>query len=71
MMPVMTKIYSSIRPDVKTLAPTKLSSEVSRLTFWHPENATFGDHFFDVSAPTLTAQGVLPRRGKSLPRKHK
>jgi hypothetical protein len=71
MMPFMTKIYTSILPDVKTIAPARLSSEVSRQIFWHPENATLGDRFFDLPAPTLTAQGILPRRSKRTPRRHK
>ena len=56
----MTKIYRLIRPDVITLSKAETSSEVARRIFWHPENATFGDQFFEVPAPTLTAQGVLP-----------
>lgn len=70
-MPVMTKIYSSMRPDVLTLAPTALSSEVARGIFWHPENASFGDQFFIISAPTLTAQGIQSNRDNSRPRKRK
>lgn len=58
MLSVMVKIYENLGSTVETIVPNGTVPEDAVRTFWHPENATMGDAFFDVPSITLTAEDL-------------
>ena len=56
----MVTFYGKIQPTTKTVFYSGKASVDATQIFWHPDNASRGDAFFEITGTTLTAMDGLP-----------
>jgi hypothetical protein len=56
----MVAFYGKIESTAKTVFSSGVASIDATQLFWHPDNASRGDAFFEITGTTLTAVDGLP-----------